>query len=126
MTTLIIQLTDKVKVVFNPNDHHDYTIDDIQELAGLLPVFITQAAHNADTTPDTMEAATVAEYGYPLPPMEGGTFSPDGAYHYPDDPALYPIMILTAQTVTIYIYEYGMIAFSKPNESTPATLYRMD
>ena len=71
---------------------------------GLIPSFISPEAD------DVMEEALL-QYGFSMGPMVGGEVDKEGVYRYPGDPGLYPITRCEVGGKTIYIYEYGIIAF---------------
>jgi hypothetical protein len=111
----------------DPLDQYpDYDPADILNRLGFIPSFIADAIEEYGATSETLEKTVLEIYGYNPSPMTGGAFTPNGVYQYPDDPDLYPLAIIMASSLVIYMYPYGMVAFSEPHKVAPTTLYRMD
>jgi hypothetical protein len=64
----------------------------------------------------------LGQYGFPVAPMTGGEVKEHGAYLYPEDPELYPLVTLKAPSTTVHIYQYGMVAVIEKGSTTVVRL----
>ena len=96
--------------------------DRILEACGAIPAWIV----HGDQSLGFQERVT-KEYGYPVSQSTGGTIDPDGTYHYPEDPPLYPLISIQDGGEFCYQYEHSMVAFIsfKDNKQT-VYVTRMD
>jgi len=108
-------------IITNPNYH--YTPADeaqIPEMVGIIPYW----AEDANQAGLTLKEGFAVSYGMPLYEMTGGTISNKGVYQFPEDPELQPLMSITNDTETCYIYPYGIVGIVGEDNSQFIT--RMD
>jgi hypothetical protein len=69
-------------------------------------------------------------YGFPVSPMEGGSFVHGSTYQFPGDPDMRAMMTFVLNNgVVVHMYQYGMVAFFvRGNSSSPSdkVMYRLD
>ena len=98
-----------------------YSAHMIKEECGIL---MTWAAHRE---PDqSIKEGLLSMYQYGVHEMTGGTIDEEGIYSYPEDPPLAPLLSISEQSTgeIVYVYPYGIVAFTHPDEDTYVT--RMD
>jgi hypothetical protein len=88
------------------------------EHGGLIPSFFVTAFERLHVNEQAPSLDNVAQamddiyrfggFCYPL----GGSVDPDGVYTYPQDPDLYPLLKMTCEGLTLYVYEYGIVALT--------------
>jgi hypothetical protein len=98
------------------------TPDNLVEACGLLLGWALYATKNGLPIREHMESS----YGFPLYQMEGGVVDTmSGAYTYPEDPTLMPILTCTGVNgEKVHVYQYAIVAFIAEDGSTFIT--RMD
>jgi hypothetical protein len=78
---------------------------------GIVPSFVAYAANVApETTARAMMDAMGEAYGFYMGDMEGGTVDAEGVYSYPEDEPLYPLVRWKLDDVTVYMYQYAIVA----------------
>ena len=78
---------------------------------GIVPSFVSYAAVEApEATARAVLDAMAEAYGFYMGDMEGGTVDAEGVYQYPDDPPLYPLVRWTLDNVTVYMYQFAIVA----------------
>lgn len=89
------------------------------EACGIIPDFFIHAIREgADGTAREALKAMNDVYGFPVSPMPGGEVDQYGTYRFPEDPPLEPLMKLEAPGgVTLYIYQYAIVALVDPEET---------
>jgi hypothetical protein len=81
------------------------------EALGIVPSFVAYAAVEApEVTARAVLDAMAEAYGFYMGDMEGGTVDAEGVYQYPDDPPLYPLVRWKLDDVTVYMYQYAIVA----------------
>ena len=91
-------------------------------LAGIVPNWIQ--LHEDLTEMSVLIEAVLAEYGFPVSEMKGGTLHPDGTYTYPSDPDMKPNMVMLVTSGKIYSYDYAMFSFF--DNYGGSSMYRLD
>lgn len=88
--------------------------------------FLPEWAANANLEHLSLREAMELQYGFgPLHPFSAdSTIDTQGIMRYPGDPDMYPLLRLTRGDEQMYIYQYGIVAFIGPDQSTFIT--RMD
>ena len=87
----------------------------VVECAGLLPHFID--AEDDARVEAQLERGYQASAGCSPWPL-GGTIEPSGAYRYPGDPDLFPLMEAQVGQETVRIYLYGIMTITEGNDLT--------
>lgn len=112
-----------LQITLDPKGKHvEYSEDHIKSMLGLIPNFILQAQRDMEIEQYSFAEAMEKQYGWPAGKMEGTVV--DGVYSYPSDPDLYPLAEYNCgEGITLYQYEYGIIAYVEPDKTT---IVRMD
>ncbi len=97
----------------------------IQEMLGLIPFFATVAEADAENAAE-FKKAMEAEYGFPLATVDG-TVDEQGIFKskYEEDPELIPLAKMDTPHVTLYQYQYAIVAFVN-KDGSPQFVTRMD
>ena len=101
------------------------TLQRLKEAAGVLPVWAAAALAEDTPTAKKVYDALVSFYPFYFGPMEDVTVDAEGLWvsAYPEDPDLYPITKQSRGGVSVYTYQYSLVAVTDGKE-TYAT--RMD
>ena len=120
-----------VEISIDPQDHFPQLPSELFTWCGLCPPWFIdwsltnqqEGWDNADPLKDYMDLA----YGFGLYEMTGGTIDPETLLHsYPEDPDLYPLLVMGNNGVQQYIqYEHAIIAL-RDKEIDPWFITRMD
>lgn len=86
----------------------------IIEACGLLPRFVL-----ADDAP--IRANLEHCYAFGVHEITGGTIDPDGTHHYPEDPDLYPLMVIRKGAERMFIYEAAIVGILGDDGATFVT-----
>ena len=94
------------------------------EALGIVPSFVAYAAVEApEATARAVLDAMAEVYGFYMGDMEGGSVDAEGVYSYPDDPPLYPLVRWKLDDdVTVYMYQFAIVAVKDGNETIIARL----
>ena len=103
-----------IQWVLDPLNKFSIYIGDLTMVCGIIPSFISFEAV------DFVEEA-VQRYGFGR--NESHATVKDGVLSYPGDPDLYPVACTTTTNRSVYIYEYGLVAFI---EGETTVVLRMD
>jgi hypothetical protein len=76
------------------------------EELGMLPIW----AINRDYIDLPLKDALEIQYGFPLCEISGGTLTPDGAYRYPGEPPLEPLIRIDRGKERFYQYPHAIVA----------------
>ena len=114
-----------IQLTFDPTKHYTrLSKNEITHACGVLPLW----AANPFLLSTPLQQAFEAQYPFPMPPIEGGTITPEGTpegtFTYSGDPNLYPLIKLERGPETLYIYHYAIIGIIKADGST--FISRMD
>jgi len=109
-------------ITYDPNNKHSH-IDEatIDELVGILQYWVVATLEDSDLIKGLED-----KYGFgKLYHMNGGVVDEDGAYSYPEDPTLHPIMKLERTNETAYIYYHAIVSIVYKDGRKPF-ISRMD
>lgn len=97
------------------------------DACGLIPGFVMQALYRESSTPQEVFDYMTEAYGFGAYPIEGGLLMDDGSYFYPDDPAVYPYVMITFDEaqIEVIILQHAMVAIRRVG-NTDAIVTRMD
>jgi len=84
------------------------TTDQAENAAGILPYWAGLAYEYGNS----MKKALMENYAYYWGEMKGGEVKDDGAYHYPGDPILYPLVKFWHDDIpeVMYVYQHSIVA----------------
>ena len=96
------------------------------DATGLIPYFVAEASE--EETAKTALATMNQVYGFGLGDDynmldHGGKVDHDGRYKYPGDPELVPLVQFETTYVTVWVYEYGLVAVTDGQDTI---MQRMD
>ena len=128
-----------MKVSVNP-EVLDVTIDPLNgfegikhsklfEATGLIPYFVAEAAltEGTDTAQEAFNVMNEA-YGFGLGDYnmlsDKGEVDSEGLYSYPEDPDLAPMVQFKWDDMTVWVYQYGLVAVRDGEGNT--IMQRMD
>lgn len=96
-----------ISITFDPLNKYPADAD-LLEACGLLPIFAMDPEHIHLPLREAMET----QYGFgPLSEIKGSTITDTYTYEYPEDPPLYPYVIITRGDEVFVQYPYGIVAF---------------
>ena len=101
---------------FDPLNKLPDTPDEvISEACGILPLWLVNAPDDEKML-DTFKR----EYQFPFSESTGGKLDTDGTYLYPEDPPLYPLLMVYKPSTkeTYYQYSYAWVAIEQEDGST--------
>ena len=89
----------------------------IKDACGVLPMWAAAALSKEDLSAAQVYDTMVSMYPFYMGPMEGATISPEGVWEYPEDPPLYPLSKQSRGGVSVYIYQYSLVAVTDGEET---------
>lgn len=111
-------------VKIDPLHHHLDTRspESIHQETGIIVHWCTTREPN-----HTLKETLDLNYQFGMDPMTGGTILSNGIHKYPSDPDLYPLVSITYEEETVYVYEYGIVGIvTETEEGRETFVTRMD
>lgn len=103
-----------MNITIDPHDKFNGAPESrILEACGLIPMWVADWIRSP--TQKTLKEYLDDVYGFGLYEMTGGRIDDNGAYHYPDDPTLYPLIQIETDEGTFFMYEYSIVAIPTVN-----------
>lgn len=98
----------------DPLDKYNAPDEQLLEACGLLPYWVVD-----DRYMDLpLKEALDKQYQFGLYEITGGKVDSLGIYKYPEDPELYPILVIVRKDETFFQYPYGMVAIVQEDGSS--------
>jgi len=106
--------------ISNP-DQLMFANSNLFEACGFIPEWvINDRDHDDLNIKDMLET----HYPYGMFEMDKSVVDPDGTYHYPQDPDMFPLIKMKRGEETLYQYQHGIVAIVQKDGSSFVT--RMD
>lgn len=110
-----------LQLTIDPTHQHTcLTKNEIVKACGVLPLW----AANPFLLSIPLQQAFETQYAFPMPPLGGGTLTPEGTFTYSGDPNLHPLIKLERGPETLFVYPYAIIGIVKADGFT--FISRMD
>ena len=98
-----------ITVVIDPLDKFpDLSEKQIMEICGLIPYWILTPEHINLSIKEILEI----EYKWGMNYFDKGEIGRDGTFYYPEDPPIYPLILMKREKEILYQYESGMVSFT--------------